>query len=247
LGAFPVQFFPQSEIRLVRFDGTESVKILASQFIQADLGTAIDATFSFLRTHISKQLIVGNQPQRDEVYEYPLPVLREAVINAVVHRDYFNINSIQVSIYDDRITVVSPGSVPKGMSLEWFGSLSIKRNPIIYRILRDLLYIEGLGTGVPRMIQEMRDAGLPDPKFEFGGDFFIVQMRRSVARQVMDLSDRATRLMTYLATHSGITANEYAAMANVSRATASNDLRQLSDQGRIKKVGRTRGAYYTPA
>lgn len=241
----PTLFFSQAEIRLVRFDGSESVKILASQFIQTDLASAIDVSLAFLRTHISKQLIVGSRPQRDEIYEYPLPVLREAIINAVVHRDYFNINSIQVSIYDDRIIIVSPGSVPKGMVPELFGSLSVKRNPIIYRILRDFRYIEGLGTGVPRMIQEMRNAGLPDPRFEFDGDFFFVELRRKKIFLSAEGVDRISRLIVYLGAHKTVTAKEYAAMETIARATANKDLLELVHKGRLIRVGKTRGAYYT--
>jgi len=94
------------------------------------------------------------------------------VTNAIAHRDYFNINGIQISIFDDRIEITNPGSVPTGLTKELFGAISVQRNPQTYKILREMKYVEGLGLGVPGMINGMRAQGLVDPEFMWT-DYFL--------------------------------------------------------------------------
>ena len=82
-----------------------------------------------------------------------------------------------VEIYDDRVSIVSPGGVPKGITKENFGKRSIARNPIIADLLRRAHYIEKAGTGIGRMRELMEDAGLKEPEFQYD-DFFEVSFLR---------------------------------------------------------------------
>ncbi|MBU0569136.1 hypothetical protein KJ693_11275, partial [bacterium] len=111
-------------------------------------------------------------------YEYPMGVFREAITNAVVHRDYFLADSkaIYVAIFDDRIEVTSPGLLPIGVEIENLGKQQRTRNPLIARILFEMDYFDEWGQGINKMRHLMKDAKLPEPVFEEIGDEFKVTL-----------------------------------------------------------------------
>ena len=179
--------------------------------------------------------------ERERQTEYPISVIREAIVNAIVHRDYFSHDSVQISMYADRIEITSPGSLPKGLTMDKLGTLSVKRNPLTYRILRDVKFMEGIGTGIPRMYSEMRKHNLPDPKFEDLGNFFRVTLqnrlasKRKIIESASDLSPRQKRALAYLQKNKVITSKTYAQLNGVSIPTAVGDLNEMIHFGFLKK------------
>ena len=90
--------------------------------------------------------------------EYPFKALREAITNAVMHRDWFNEGAnVFVEIHEDRIQVVSPGGLPEGMTSEDLGHKSVRRNPLIADLLHRIGFIEKAGTGIQRMRDDARE------------------------------------------------------------------------------------------
>lgn len=247
-GKNPVLFYPQIEIKLAQFSGKEPVNIISHQLIQEDLVNLIEQSAAFVKSHIRKAIKIKGV-QREEVYEYPESVIREAIVNAVAHRDYFSNDSIQIYVFENRIEITNPGSLPQGLPEELFGTISVQRNPIIYRFLRDMGYVEGLGTGIPRMKNEMRNSGLYDPDFKFTESFFRVILynkkgSKKPIESVKDLSERQQKAIEYLHKHNSIKAKTYAAINKVSHATAVGEINELIEYGYLRKVGAFRGAYY---
>jgi ATP-dependent DNA helicase RecG len=98
--------------------------------------------------------------------------LREAVTNAIMHRDYFESGAnVFVEIYDDRIEISNPGGLPKGLSKEELGTRSVRRNPLIADLLHRIALIEKAGTGIRRMREDARKHKCPEPKFTVNGFF----------------------------------------------------------------------------
>ena len=246
----PNKWFAQNEIRIVKFEGTQPVNVIAQKDFISDPINNIEKTLYFIKQHISKRFIIpADSPQRIEIDEYPHTVLREAVVNAVVHRDYFSYDSIQINIFDDRIEISNPGSLPGGLTYEFFGKRSVRRNPITYRLLRDCKFVEGLGTGVPKMINEMRKSGLRDPEFHFEGGFFVVILRnaKSMIKPIeglKDLNPRQVLAIEYLRQNKTIKSKTYANINNISSPVAIKDLNELVKFKYLRKVGSFRGAYY---
>ncbi|MEA3378671.1 MAG: ATP-binding protein [Nanoarchaeota archaeon] len=245
----PEKFFPQIEIKLVQFDGVEPVKIISHQLIQSDSVSSIEKSLSFVKKNISKSIQITDKPRRQEKLEYPLEVIREAIVNAVAHRDYFSKDSIQIYLFSNRIEITSPGSLPTGLPKELFGTLSVRRNPIIYRLLRDYGYVEGLGSGVPRMINAMRNHGLRDPEFGIYERFFRIVLHNEEGKQkpieeYADLNERQKKCIEFLKKHKSIKTKKYEEMNNTSFGTAIADIKELLKFKYIKKVGSFRGAYY---
>ncbi len=250
-GKNPTQFYPQIELKVVRFEEEDAVKIVSHELIQADLPQAIERAFAFVKTQLPKSITI-HAIKREEHFGYPLNVIREAIVNAVAHRDYDSRDSIQISLFSDRIDIVSPGGLPKGLTPTMFGQLSVQRNATIYRILRDMNYIEGLGTGIPRMKNEMRKAHLQDPQFTYDDYFFRVTIYNGVKRPVLvsvprSPEQRHKKMLDYLSQHPLIKTTDYMALTGVSRPTAVADIQVLLERGLILRTGTRRGTYYTQA
>jgi ATP-dependent DNA helicase RecG len=245
----PEIFIPQSEVNLVRFDGSEPISILDHQLIRGDVASLIEGAASFVKKHIMKGVQVKLSARREEIYEYPLAVIREAIVNAVTHRDYFLKGAVQISIFDDRIEFTSPGSLPNGLPRELLGTISVPRNPITYRILRDLGYVEGLATGIPKMKNDMRKKGLSDPEFVIAESVFRVVLynkpgKRKPIESISDLNERQRKCLDYLKKNKSIKSKTYAELNRISLPMAIIDLNELVQFNYVSKVGKYRGAYY---
>ncbi len=251
-GYNPSFFHPQSEVKLVHFEGDDAVDILDYKILRTDVINTIEGIMSFLVQKLSKKVVIGEDAKRREEYEYPLAVIRESIVNAVIHRDYFSKGSIQVSMYRNRLEITSPGSLPSELSKELFGTISVQRNPIIYPFLRDLRYVEGLGTGIPRIKSEMKRAGLAEPEFLINENFIRVTLFNSnsgiagtLSIEIQSsLNDRQIKALEHLREKEKLKAKTYSEINKVSYATAVNEINTLISLGLIEKVGAYRGVYY---
>ena len=128
--------------------------------------------------------------RREDVPEYPMRALREAITNAVMHRDYFEAGAnVFVEIYDDRIEISNPGGLPRGLNREELGTRSVRRNPLIADLLHRIALIEKAGTGIRRMIEDAKKHKCPEPKFTVNGFFTAtfwpnIEIARKITPQV---------------------------------------------------------------
>ena len=122
---------------------------------------------------------------RQDVYEIPPDAIRELIVNAIVHRSYIDHSSIQIAIYDDRLEITSPGRLPMGQTIERMKQGYSKiRNEALAAAFEYMGYIEHWGSGILRVMQQVRDAGLPEPEF-LGGD---TDLRINIYRAGMAVS-----------------------------------------------------------
>ena len=133
--------------------------------------------------------------RRENIPEYPMKALREAITNAVMHRDwFFEGANVFVEIYTNRIEVISPGGLPTGLKMAKLGRESIRRNPLIADLLHRIEFIEKAGTGIRRIRDEAREQGCPEPEFKVRGAFFVVVFRPDP--EVRALEDQVTGEVT---------------------------------------------------
>ena len=149
----------------------------------ADRGV-IDRTVDFVRRNMgSAAWLDGGRRRRKRAF--PLDAVREAVVNAVVHRDYAHEGTdVEVSLYVDRFEVISPGRLPNGVTVEKMreGVVRVARNELLKEILRDYRYVEHHGMGVRnRIIDSMRNHNGTEPDLEEGDDRFLVRLWKSPA------------------------------------------------------------------
>nr|WP_274522955.1 ATP-binding protein [Ectothiorhodospira haloalkaliphila] len=159
--------FADAWVQCGRFRGTEKIDIFDQTDIHEPLPQAVNSIELFLKKHAFKSAEFGAMRRRD-VWSIPLTMLREAVVNALVHCDYSQQGSpIRIAFFDDRIEIESPGLLMPGMTIdEMKRGVSMIRNPVIARVFRELGLIEQWGSGVKRIFAEAAVQGLPEPHIE---------------------------------------------------------------------------------
>ena len=159
------QHFPDAWVQCGRFRGLDKVDIFDQQDIHAHLPDAVTAIELFLKKHAYKSARFGAM-QRQDVWSIPLTMLREAIVNALVHADYAQRGTpIRVAFFDDRIDIESPGFLLPGMTVQDMQSgISRIRNPVIARVFRELHLTEQWGSGVKRIFADAAAQGLPEPR-----------------------------------------------------------------------------------
>ncbi|WP_205461787.1 ATP-binding protein [Mangrovibacterium lignilyticum] len=144
-----------------------------------DIFTMLESTQSFVLNHINlKGEIKG--PYRTDTCEIPVPPIREALINAVIHRDYVNCGrDIKVGIYDDIVNIVSPGGLPNTITIEdALNGRSEARNRVVAHVFKELGLIEQWGNGINRIVTACVEHGLQTPTIAEKNDFFDVELIR---------------------------------------------------------------------
>jgi ATP-dependent DNA helicase RecG len=255
-GQEPQQFLPQSGLVFVKFPGTSprGENGLAGygrrEQIIGPLPQIIERAWSVIMEEMQTGAVVKGL-KREEQTEYPRRAVREALINAVAHRDYrLGGRRIEVRMFSDRLEIISPGGLPGYITLDNIVDEHFSRNPRIVSGLFQWGYIEELGLGVDLMIDEMTAAGHPPPHFRaephlFSVTFYNKRERPPIARWQRVMNERQAKALEYLQRHGRITNREYRGLCpDVSAETLRLDLVDLTDKGILLKIGDKKGTYY---
>jgi len=253
LGANPQRFHRSAETKCVHCHGTDYRRPFASQQIYpGDLFEQVDQARDFVLAKIN--LSVGTRAYNSAAqaaYELPPDAVGEAIVNAIVHRDYNSNASVEVRLFVDRLEVWNPGSLPTALTLDNLrhDHPSIPNNPLLAEPLYLARYIEKAGSGTQMMIEVCREAGLPEPDFEQREGSFVVTLWRDwLTDKVMaglDLNDRQRQAILLIKEGKQLNNTNYQRVFGVSKPTATRDLDNLAQKGVLKKIGTTgRGTYY---
>ena len=160
-------YFPDAWIQCGRFMGTDKAYIFDHIDINENLPDAVESVMLFLKKHAFRGADFS-EIRRKDVWSIPLTILREALINAIVHADYSQKGApIRVSFFDDRIEIENPGILLPGMTIEDVKQgVSKIRNRVIARVFRELDLIEQWGSGFRRILKEAEELNLPEPVME---------------------------------------------------------------------------------
>lgn len=191
--------------------------------------------------------------QRQEVWEYPAVALREALNNALVHRDYITPGDIQIRVYEDRLEIWNPGPLLNDLNpalLRIDPHPSRRRNELLGEVFYKAGLIERWGTGTLRMIKACRQQGLPEPEFvdNEGGGFKVIFRKDALSADQLkrlELNDRQIQAVLYVKANGAISNAEYQTLTGAEKRTASRDLADLTRRGLLERVGATgRGTRY---
>lgn len=236
--------FLQSEVKCIRFSGNESIKpYIDFQTIEGTVFDLIDQAMDFVFRNVKKSIrLVAGNVQREEIYEYPPHAIREAIVNAIAHRDYESSSKVQVRIFDNRIEIWSPGLLPDEITIEDLRRehISVPRNPLLFKQLLWVKYVEDVGGGTLDMINQCREWGFPEPLFEHISGAFVVTFRLPPVvgdLEKMGLNIRQINAMNYIIKKGSISNKEYISLNSISRKTATTDLKQLVLKGLLTRVG----------
>jgi ATP-dependent DNA helicase RecG len=243
------------------YKGTDKAYILDVKEFSNGIVSNIDEAVLFLKRHLNLSYDI-NGIRRKNILEIPESALRESVINAVCHRNYFEKGArVMVEIFDDRVEITNPGGLPKGITPENFGTLSIARNPVIASMLHRVNYIERMGTGIVRIRDAMAASGLPEPVFKPEG-FFKVILKRNIydvgkdvgkvgkdvvkesAAFQMNLADYENRILHAMSENCTITIFELSQMLNITERHIERLIKKLRENGMIERKGGRKIGYW---
>jgi ATP-dependent DNA helicase RecG len=254
----PSRWITNAEITAVRYPGTEMGDQFLREDIRGPLADQIRRAEAFLLANVPQQTILQGLI-REEKPAFPEEVLREAIVNAVAHRDYqVQGESIQLFCFSDRIRVYSPGQLPGHITVENIVRERFSRNPVLVQVLADMGFIERLGYGIDRMLRLLENAGQPAPRFEETAAGFQVTLYTEAptprAEHVpvssgpwshLELNARQEQALRYLIDQGRITNREYQALCpDVSAETIRRDLSDLVHKDLLLRIGRKRATYY---
>ena len=177
--------YTQMGLRLARFRGTDKNEFVDSGRVDGNFFDLLDAGMAFLFKHLSQSgKIVGFK--KEEQLEIPAEALREALTNALCHRQLEKYNlTPSIAIYDDRVEIENPGRLPLALTPETIKSAhaSYPYNPLIAEVLFKSSYLESWGSGVSRMIDACKAQGVAEPEYEENGGFVKIVFRKADAKQ----------------------------------------------------------------
>ena len=251
-GKNPQRYFIQSEIRCARFKGIKAVKpFIDMKVIDGSIYEQIDQTEKFILFNIKKAAwIEPGKIERQEKWEYPPDAIREAIINAIAHRDYYSSANVHISIFDDRVEIWNPGKLPPPLTPKDLKEehKSIPVNPSLANLLFLIKYIERWGTGTNDIIKWCREEDLPEPIFkEVTGGFAVVLRKFQIPENLesLELNERQKKVIEYLKKYRKITNREYQNLCpDVNRETLRKDLNDLINKKAIIRKGEKKGIYY---
>ena len=184
--------------------------------------------------------------------EYPKDAVREALLNAIAHKVYLGGVPIQISVYTDKIIIWNEGQLPENWTVKNLQEKHASRpdNPDIANALFRSGYIESWGRGTLKIIRECRQAGIPEPVFSYDSSDISVEFRKDIYNekylQSLNLKDSQVKAVLFTKEKGKLTNSDYQTLNDVSRETATRDLKQLIDKQLIKPSGQKgAGAFYT--
>jgi ATP-dependent DNA helicase RecG len=244
-GYDPQLHLPQSELVCVKYADTQGVRTyIDRKNFSGRLPELTDKASRFIKQYVRVGGTIRGFYRVDEP-EYPDGALREAIVNAVVHRDYHRAGeTVRVFMYTDRVEIRSPGGLMPGVSLDELVAMqvtSIPRNPLLAGYLRDIPgYMERIGSGIRFMVREMQALGLPEPEFNIHYDF-VVTFRNGLSAMTPEvLGQRSLQALEMVRVRGSISTSEYCAATGLPERTGLRDLQALVSMGLLVVRGKKR-------
>lgn len=237
-----------AEIQCARFTGVEKVNFYDRRVISGSVTEQIEDALYFLRQNLRCAAVIGDVYRRD-MPEIPIAALKEAIVNAIVHRNYLIPGYIQVSVFDDRVEVTSPGGLVQPLTEEeMLSGVSRLRNPLLASVLQRMHIIEQWGSGVMRIFSTCRDARIPAPYYTINPAAvtltFIRPERDGNRKRTPDADTRKTQeeqaILSYLKSKPNATRREIASEFHLTDGRVIYVLRSLQEKGVLSRGGSRR-------
>lgn len=240
-GKDPGSFYPNTFVKIGKFENDD----FTIRFQELEEGNIIQIVDKVLRTLDHKFLIRNisfEGMNRVETLEYPVAAIREMLLNALVHRNYMGAPT-QIRVYDNKLSIWNHGVLPEGITLDKLtkSHSSYPRNPILAEACFRGGYIDSWGSGIMKIVDSCKAAGLPSPIMEEDGGGFIVRLFKDNLTEdqlsKLGLNERQIRAVQYVNEKGKITNGEYQTLNSVSKRTATNDLSELVSQSLLIRIG----------
>ena len=240
--------------------------LLYQDVIEGSLIEQVEKTMDLLTTKYMKANIDYEGITRTETYDYPENALREAVLNAIIHKDYSSNVPVQISVYDRWLMIYNSGRLPEGWTLETLMKKhsSIPANPDVARVFFRAGYIENWGRGISDIVKYCKNAGLPEPFYkQMGAGFALVFQQEKgaadfsyekddkdkVGEKVGDkvgekVGEKEKQILYHIRKNDAITYKELAGLIGVTEKSIYKNIEKLKQKGHLKRVGPAKGGHW---
>lgn len=238
---YPEKFVTGAFIKIGYFKTDSDLRF--QDEVHGNLFNQIEKSIDLLFTKYIKAVISYEGIHRIETYEYPEEAIREALLNAISHKDYSSGIPIQVSVYDDKIMIWNEGKLPENWTVDNLTRKHASRpyNPDIANAFFRSGYIELWGRGTIKIIDKCKEAKLPIPTFHNEGSDFWITIRKDIYNEEhlkgLDLNERQVVALLYWKKEKEITNTQYKEKFNISPRTALRDLTELTEKNLLVKKG----------
>ena len=248
-GKDPGKFYPNTFVKIGKFEDDD----FTIRFQEVEEGNVIEVLDKVLRTLDYKFLIKNisfEGMNRIETLEYPVPALREMLLNTLIHRNYMGAPT-QLRVYDNKLQLWNHGTLPVGITLDKLSKShsSFPRNPILAEACFKGSYIDSWGSGIMKIVNSCKAAGLPTPTLEEDmGGFMVKLFKDCLSKEQLEklgLNDRQIKAVEYIKTKGKITNSVYQEINEIGKSVTIDELRYLVDRQILVRIGETgRGTYY---
>jgi ATP-dependent DNA helicase RecG len=243
------KFYPSAYLKIGKF--LTEADLQMNDVVEGNLFEQLESALEILRVKYLKSEITFEGIHRREILEYPYEALREATINALIHRDYLGTSAIQVRVYNDGLIVMNEGKFPPEVPVEKLKTehLSKPRNVLLAGVFYKAGFIESWGRGTIKIVEKCLEQGLPEPDFKEEFRVVTVQFYRDRWNErhlkELGLNERQIKAVMYVKEKGRITNKEYQEIARVSNKTAYLELSDAVEKGVFVLEGRGRRIGYT--
>ncbi len=249
-GVYPQIFELQLFIAYLQYYGITTMeeapsgaRFLDNRKIEGTIKEMIDEAVNYVMASLRKASVIRGVV-REDVPEYPEVAIREAIVNAVAHRDYSQFvrgSHIQVRLFADRLEVESPGGLYGRVTIDRLQDGQSTRNRLLMHLMEDVHMVENRGSGIDAMLDAMQKRGLPAPVFEDKRTSFLVKFYQVVPPQ---LSEEEQKILAYVKEHGSIKRADARKLLGISDTRAKYVLSKMEEAGRLRLEGRQKGARY---
>lgn len=242
-------FFDKAVIRCLQYKGVDKRFIMDDKLITGNLLLQYHGAIKYIMSKLNLSYEIESQgigPRR-EVLEIPEIVFKEALVNALTHRDYYDKGATtMIEVFDDRVEITNPGGLVSSVPRDQFGTRSLSRNPLIFGLFERINMVEQVGSGVGRMKNAMKEANLPEPVFNVEGMFSITLHRPANFDQWMEswkskLTETRVKMLRLIYKNPSISKKELSMQLGISSTAIDKNVHFLRQQNLIERAGPDRG------
>jgi ATP-dependent DNA helicase RecG len=247
----PEHFFEKAVVRCVAFDGLDKRYIIDDKIMTGTLFQQYQQSMIWLKSKLNVRYDIEGEggKARKELWEIPEIVFKEAIINSLAHRDYYDKGGrITIELFNDRVEVTNPGGLVSSIAKNEFGKKSSSRNPLIFGLFERMRLVEQIGSGISRMRDLMKEEGLTPPEFNTDG-MFTVTFRRPfdfemwVNRWVNNLSEKQIIILKAIHENQEVKKSTLQQLTDFSSTAIDNNLEVLKKEGLLERAGTKGGVW----
>jgi len=247
----PEHFFEKAVIRCVAFDGLDKRYIIDDKIMGGTLFQQYQQSMIWLKSKLNVRYDIEGEggKARKELWEIKEIVFKEAIINSLAHRDYYDKGGrITIELFNDRVEVTNPGGLVSSIAKNEFGKKSSSRNPLIFGLFERMRLVEQIGSGISRMRDLMKEEGLTPPEFIFDGMFTVIFRRPFdfgmwVNKWVNNLSEKQIIILKAIHENLAVKKSALQQLTDFSSTAIDNNLEVLKKEGLLEREGTKGGVW----